>query len=444
MVKGEYMIQHIKQNCGRELSYDDKFWKPIEVPEEFRMEHDWNYTLQYIGPIVDGSVQAEFPWLSNDYEEPYEATFYKTYAGVKGLRHCPTLRRNLMYRVFEGCEDFDAFEEVLDWLSKSHGGTSRGGIYDGLVSDKILEYSGRLSQEPIANILISWLNLPIEKMQSRGYSTWIEDGLEDALNAIDNKRVWDEVKYTRLGYKIQVQTFSKASELPQVEKCIICNKIVCNTSPYIGIAYDRSFMIAVPTDDFVNDINDDDLYKLTGYTIERENLDRGIRVYSDSMLFKVPKCTITAQGFNEDVPINTQTDTLTIKSDCGTEIILNGVLQQPCIGALTHTNMSYGRWGVSRDTRLKKLILDNVHIICNNKVTNFSLGTYGELEQPEIVLLNGATIDCPETRGNRVMVRSGAEGVYGSTKYEAPAEYKIEEDKKEEKKGAMLFNAAKF
>ena len=97
-----------------------------------------------------------------------------------------------------------------------------------------------------------------------------------------------------------------------------------------------------------------------------------------------------------------------------------------CIGVETHTGMSYGRWEPGAGV-CKKIVLDNVRVICNSAVSDFALGNYGTEYVPEIELKNGASIECPEMHGKRVMVKSGAEDLWGSTKRSAPAVYEIQE-----------------
>ena len=120
---------------------------------------------------------------------------------------------------------------------------------------------------------------------------------------------------------------------------------------------------------------------------------------------------------------HSKTSELIIRGN-NTRLYLKGCDRQPCIGPRTNDNLSYGRWERSVCI-FHKLILDNVHVVCEPFVKNFSIGTYGAEEVPEIVLLNGATIDCPEVKGTRVMTLSGLEGIYGSTKAYNPAVYDL-------------------
>lgn len=111
---------------------------------------------------------------------------------------------------------------------------------------------------------------------------------------------------------------------------------------------------------------------------------------------------------------------------------------QACIGTETHTGMSYGRWEPGREPSLNKIIVDGVKVDCHSRVLNFSIGSYGEPAVPEIECINGGSLNCPEINGKRIMNRSGAEGLCGSTKRENCAEYEIVTDV-HDKPQKMLF-----
>lgn len=92
--------------------------------------------------------------------------------------------------------------------------------------------------------------------------------------------------------------------------------------------------------------------------------------------------------------------------------------------------MSYGRWEPGKEKPLKKIIIDGAKVVHKLSVPNFSLGSYGESAMPEIDCRNGGSTECPENKGRRVMMQSGAEGLYGSTKRENFAVYEIENSEK--------------
>ena len=140
--------------------------------------------------------------------------------------------------------------------------------------------------------------------------------------------------------------------------------------------------------------------------------DATVEVYGESSIVS-DGCPLQASG------------TLTIKGSGSLTLeCIEGM--QACIGTETHTGMSYCRWEPGQSKPLDKIVIDGVHIICKSKVDNFSLGSYGEAQQPEIECINDGSIECPEVNGYRIMVESGAEGLSGSTKRSFPAVYDLQ------------------
>lgn len=132
---------------------------------------------------------------------------------------------------------------------------------------------------------------------------------------------------------------------------------------------------------------------------------------------------------NSDVEISTELpiditscNQLTIKGS-GHLTLIPGY-QQPCIGSLTHTGMSYGRWSPGPKVKCKKIIIDGCTIECLTKVDCFSIGRYGTNESVEIELVNGGSIDCPEIYGERY-VEYQAQPPSGSTKISESMQYAI-------------------
>jgi len=101
--------------------------------------------------------------------------------------------------------------------------------------------------------------------------------------------------------------------------------------------------------------------------------------------------------------------------------------QQPCIGSLTHTGMSFGRWSPIPCSLQTIYIRGNVTVKCNSLEENFSIGAYGYEEYPEIDLGKRASIICPEATGRR-MPRYLPEPPSGSTKISESASYIIVDD----------------
>ena len=104
-------------------------------------------------------------------------------------------------------------------------------------------------------------------------------------------------------------------------------------------------------------------------------------------------------------------------------LTLNGDSQQPCIGLSTHTGMSYGRWSDKGESILEEIILDNIDLVMNSKVPNFSIGSYNNKNYPKITLINDATIvGCPEIEGERILAvkafpPNGSTKIYDNPKY---------------------------
>lgn len=396
----------------RKLSYNPDLWRLIDVPEQYRFESQYDKSIQYIGPIVDGKVIQEFPWI----KEPI--SMYKTYANLHGLTKSPRIPMRHTYRVFEGCTDIDTiFEQRWYEPYGGCGGCAHGGLYDGVISDKLIDL-GSIT----INGIIDWLGLdPSLKINDRDS---FHDTFKKVLGSLTPDLNINKVCYTTRGYKLECKVIHKASELTEFQTYIIGPRVVINGLRYSDpIHYDHaSYSICVLADDFVNDTGNSILFPICGYDITLDHYE-GFTVDTPVVNVCVPFCKITSD--RDGSSLSTKVPEITIRSDCGASLVIESARQQPCIGPRTNTGLSYGRWSIANYPWLEKLILDNVHVVCDNKTPNFSIGTYGIEDVPEIVLLNGATIECPEVHGTRIMRRSGFEGIYGSTKSDVAAEYDI-------------------
>lgn len=78
-------------------------------------------------------------------------------------------------------------------------------------------------------------------------------------------------------------------------------------------------------------------------------------------------------------------------------------------------DVSYGRWSIDYVSKLEKVIIDNITVNVN-ATNDFSLGAYNSDNCIDIECINGGVIDCPETRGNCVLLYN-AEPPEASTKY---------------------------
>lgn len=91
----------------------------------------------------------------------------------------------------------------------------------------------------------------------------------------------------------------------------------------------------------------------------------------------------------------------------GSKLTLIGMRHgQPCIGTVTNTGLSYGRWEPPiRCT--KEIVIENVTVECQSNDAAFSIGAYDWEEVPKIVCINGGRLICPETEGTRVLRKHG-------------------------------------
>lgn len=130
------------------------------------------------------------------------------------------------------------------------------------------------------------------------------------------------------------------------------------------------------------------------------------------------KSSITA-----NVPIITSSE-VTIKGAMGSVLVLQSIGEkQPCIGPVTCTGIPNGYW--EKGGRCpRKIVIDGVKVICHSRVPNFAIGQYGSDEMPDVVLLNGGKLICPEMDKERV-VSHWAKPPFGSTVVRESMEYTV-------------------
>lgn len=115
-------------------------------------------------------------------------------------------------------------------------------------------------------------------------------------------------------------------------------------------------------------------------------------------------CPIVAQG------------AIKIVGKPGTVLHVDNVdIAQPCIGGFTNVGLEYGKWSESR-TICKGITVDGVNVVCTSIEPAFMLGEYGTNNVPNVITVNGGTLDAVEVGKTRVMVKS-------QTKYLASAKY---------------------
>lgn len=144
------------------------------------------------------------------------------------------------------------------------------------------------------------------------------------------------------------------------------------------------------------------------------------------------KIIVTDDGTIEVSGENTIEAIVPIIADGVEEVVIKGTgsltlecteEMQPCIGTVTATGMSYGRWSPNGSIP-KKIIVDGVKVTCISKVDNFSIGKYGSSAVPQIETRNGGVLICPEAEGERIVTHQ-AKAPDGSTKISERMEYAI-------------------
>lgn len=398
---------------GEVLEYNEKYWELREIPKEFLEKHfykGFDKALHYIGPIVDGAVVEEYPWRLYD-----EIPMYRTFEGCKGLTKSPAIYRNYSYEMFKDCDDFTDIEGAYRKYHR-YGGCSYSNLLDG--SGIKCVYDVKKINDSIygGNDAIACMNAkPETKKVLRmllGHPEYTEQDWQ-SITPVDDK------VYFSTGAFLCLKVIHRASEITEQHKIIHNNCIVtCEVRP-IRVTYEN-VTVYFSADDFINDTDDVDIMCITGYNLTQPEYNECIKIPADATITVGVDCVI--HGDSLGIACR---DTLTIKGTGQTLIVENNDPRQPCIGVVTHDGMSYGRWEPARD-KFTKLTLDGVYVVCESVIPNFSIGRYGTNDYPEIELLNGATLECPETLGHRVMIRSGAEGLYGSTKRCNDAVYEIE------------------
>lgn len=127
----------------------------------------------------------------------------------------------------------------------------------------------------------------------------------------------------------------------------------------------------------------------------------------------------------KEAPIQLLRDCKTLIINGSGELIIRTTEErQPCIGCVTYTGMSYGRWSPGVQPNCEKIIIDGAKVICESLVDNFTIGQYGTNYCPVIECINGGSIECPEVKGERY-IEYQAKAPSGSTKISEDMKYNI-------------------
>lgn len=430
----------------KEAVGDSQNWEIFEIPDEviqkFGFEQD--YSIKYVGPIENGTTVEEVPKVP---------LLYRTFADLKDLIELPLgLRKGLNYDIVAGCSNFNPSYDALQKLTqRAFCGHYTTNFLNDTGSPNIIDYS-KLGDKP-SDLVASLLGLDpsdVHKGLAEAYgenfdmfnshnfhSTFDIDNfmrsidLLKALNCFKATFPHFTVQKFSTGSTLTFQEVSKASDMKCPVYSIYDRIAICSDHiPASPLRFDC--IIYRLSDDFVLDTDDEKLVNALGIKFNNTHLKNSYKAGKDAIVEVTGDNSIVATG----CPLQAS-GTLTIKGS-GTLTLECSEPMQACIGIETHTGMSYGRWEPGREPSLNKIIVDGVKVDCHSRVLNFSIGSYGKSEVPEIECINGGSLNCPEINGKRIMNRSGAEGLCGSTKRENCAEYEIVTDVRD-KPQKMLF-----
>lgn len=418
-----------------EVIGDSANWRIVPVSEEAKQQYDLDedYTIEYVGPIIDDSTVERVPNVP---------LLYQTFHDLPELVHLPSgLKKYGCMNVIVNCPKFNPSlkELMVNFVNTAYSSWAALEPFKNAKSPHLIGYADfgdtasyilstlfSLDYDLVHNRLISVLGKTVDNnMHLHGPRNWfIDDFLRSARFLTMCSALYDlipekTIKFTT-GCVLDVRRVSRSSEMTYEAQRVSDKFALAGRYRPCAILQENCILYKL-SDDFVIDNDDEELINAFGIKFNDLHLtnaykagnDATVEVSGDSSIISAG-CPLQASGI------------LTIKGS-GTLTIECTESMQACIGTETHTGMSYGRWEPGIDKPLKNIIIDGVHVICKSKVENFSLGSYGESSQPVIEYLNGGSIDCPENNGYRIMVRSGAEGLCGSTKRECSAKYELQE-----------------
>lgn len=421
----------------KEAVGDSPNWEIFEIPAEVieKRELEQDYSIKYVGPIENGTTVEEVPKVP---------LLYRTFADLKDLTELPLgLQRGLNYDIVAGCSNLNPSSDALQKLTLGEFCTPyTTNFLNDTGSPNIIDHN-KLGGKP-SDLVAKLLCLDpsdVHKVLTEAYGEDFDRFNNYNCNFNGTFKVDDFMRSIKLlkslncfkvafphftirkfssGSTLTLQEVSKASDM----KCPVC-------SIYDRIAICSDYFPADPLrfdciiyhlpDDFVLDTDDEKLVNVLGIKFNNTHLKNSYKAGKDAIVEVIGDNSIVATG----CPLQAS-GTLTIKGS-GTLTLECSEGMQACIGTETHTGMSYGRWEPGRGPSLNKIIVDGVKVDCHSRVDNFALGSYGEVSTPRIECINGGSIECPEVTGFRVMERSGAEGLCGSTKREYEAVYSIKQ-----------------
>lgn len=425
----------IFEHNGKYYEYDDKLWKLVELSEEDTLDWDFPYTIKYVGPIVNGQIVGSVPKFP---------VLIGTFDNLTDLVELPTgLPRIGLMPSFKGCYNFNPkVEDLYAWSNKlGSGSISKNpfkqcgskylidigqqnrtavewlsavfNIGTGVIYDKLVKFYGQLMADKAQSLIVTPYQI-FCSMQPKQFLELVE---------LFDVGVIDHIKFTTGGV-IQFANVRKSSEITErIFAAIGRHIIACDSNP-IRFCDDGLVKCYRIPKAFVIDTSDHVLISTYGKVLNNETVNCSYHAGKDGVIESHGNSTI----ISDDCVIS-GSGSLTIKGD-GTLTLKCTSDMQPCIGIHTHTGMSYGRWCPGSDSPINYITVDGVKVICESSVPNFSIGAYGTDQMPEIHCINGGSLICPETKGRRLMTRSGDEDLCGSTKRVECAIYKIQPRKK--------------
>lgn len=409
---------------------NSKNWEIVplsaEVKDYWHLDED--YTIQYVGPIIRcGTVE----------KVPDVPVLYRTFQHIPDLVHMPLgLHCADCYEVVFDCINFSPSKEELFDFMQTRSGCRAAEPFKYSGSKSLFQASelGACPSEMISNLfsidkavaharIVERCGINADEFSdflyhdARSYIT--SSMFLRLVDLFPDKIQWGTtIKFTT-GYYLNLIEVAKASEMNHAAQSVV-GRLALSAIYYPARINEMNTELYHLKEGFV--IDNDDVALINAFGIKLINMhlsnaykagtDATVEVYGESSIVS-DGCPLQASG------------TLMIKGS-GSLVIECVEGMQACIGTETHTGMSYGRWKPGRSKLLDKIVIDGVHVICKSKVDKFSLGSYGEAEQPEIECINGGSIECPEVNGYRIMVESGAEGLSGSTKRSFPAVYDLQ------------------
>lgn len=413
---------------------DSKNWEVFRITPEVIKQHDFeqDYSIRYVGPIVNGCTIEEVPNVP---------LLYKTFAGRRELVELPLgLKKGLNHEIVMGCCNFNPSVDSLKQYSESPCSHSSIQPFKDTGSPHMIDLRGITEDAPSAIMsLLFGVNEQevhekiVEKDGARGDEADFFYSVQDLLDHLECLGIKPKTGVLKFatGYTLEIKEIHKSSEMTIEASCATKHFALCSQWSPLRLCNQHCILYCL-ADDFEIDTDDGVLVNVLGIKFNNTHLKNSYKAGKDAIVEVTGDNSIVATG----CPLQAS-GTLTIKGS-GTLTLECSEAMQACIGTETHTGMSYGRWEPGREPSLNKIIIDGVKVDCHSRVLNFSIGSYGEPAVPEIECINGGSLNCPEINGKRIMNRSGAEGLCGSTKRENCAEYEIVTDV-QDKPQKMLF-----